>query len=65
MSHVSDSGQTARRLPAYVVRTITIILALTFGAPSVRTYGGVRAVEDLRGDGLWGRARLTFEREIK
>jgi len=33
MSHVSDSGQTVRRLPAYVFRAIIIILALTFGAP--------------------------------
>jgi len=65
MSHVNDSGQTVRRLPAYAVRAIITILALTVGVPSVRTYDGARAVEDLGSDGLWGRARLIFEREIK
>jgi hypothetical protein len=39
---------------------------IQFGAPAAqKEIDGARAVEDLRRDGLWGRARLTFEREIK
>jgi hypothetical protein len=38
MPKISDSGQTACRPPAYIVRVIITILALTVGAPGVHTY---------------------------